>query len=383
MTAKKYSEALVLRRLRNIQLIHDAINEQKDCKSFYFKDKIAYILWQNAGSRNSDIYLAIEFYKLFYSKFVENNIIKIEDLFDMPKMYDIQRARADIQNTEGLFPAKAEVRRNRKKREAEFCKYFRSKKYLDITVFPDYYLYLDESGKNKKYFILAGILLNGETNDKAQRIRFGELKKILNKKYKLNIQELKFTDIQTRNIGFYKEFIDTIFKEGIPFTFVSILVENKGLTQRTEKYKEKELLEIFLKEELASLIVRATCGSEQASNKARISITLDKHSCGYDAIQKKKMEQDINVELQKSYKYLIELECFEDIDSEEDVMVQLADLYASSINNMFSEEYSIGSKTAKCKREFATYFLQKVGLSSITKEISDSKSNIKFINKVI
>ena len=159
-------------------------------------------------------------------------------------------------------------------------------------------------------------------------------------------------------------------------------MENKGLKQKTEKNKSRELLEILFKGDLASLIVRSTCSSPHGSNKAKVNITIDKDGCGYDSIEREKMRQGIEDELKKSYKYLIQLQTFSDVDSKDDIFVQLADLYASSINNVFSELPG-ESETAKAKKEFATYFLEKVGLTKVTKEMSKSDSKLKFINKVI
>ncbi len=149
-----------------------------------------------------------------------------------------------------------------------------------------------------------------------------------------------------------------------------------------KQQKTKELLEILLKGQLASLIVRATCSSPYASNKAKINIIQDKDGCGYDSIEKEKLKQGIDSELKQSYKYLIQLESLTDVESKDDILVQLSDLYASSINNVFSE-LPEDSESAKCKKEFAKHFLEKVGLKKINQEFSDKNSDIKFINKVI
>ena len=139
-------------------------------------------------------------------------------------MYDIQRTRAEVQNTEGLFPAKDEVRQKRVKRESEFYSYYKDKKKKTLRTLPDYYLYLDESGKTDKYFVLAGVLLNGESDNNSQTLRFNSLKKTLNDKHHLSIKEFKFTEINSRNLAFYKDMVDTVFKEELPLTLVSNIV---------------------------------------------------------------------------------------------------------------------------------------------------------------
>lgn len=113
---KKYSEENILRRIMSIPKIHDAIKNKEDLSKFSNIDKITYILWRDGYTRNSDIALSIEFYKQFHSEYIQDDdAIKLEDLYNIPKMYDIQRTRADIQNTQGLFPATEEVQQMRQK----------------------------------------------------------------------------------------------------------------------------------------------------------------------------------------------------------------------------------------------------------------------------
>ena len=384
---KKYSEEKILRRLMSIPKIHDAINNRGDLSKFSNVDKITYILWKYGYTRNSDIALSIEFYKQFHSEYVqEDDSIKLEDLYNIPKMYDIQRTRADIQNTQGLFPAAEEVQQMRLKRAKEFREHYREQKRKTFRGLPDYYMYMDESGKNADYYVLAGILLNGKKDVESQRLRFNQLKKSLNNKHKLSIKELKFTEINRKNLDFYKDYLDEMFREGVPFAFLSIIVENKGLKRKTEQKKTKYLLEIFLKE-LTSVIVRSTCGSPYADEKAKLNITLDKDSDGYDAIAREKIRQELDLELKQYYKYLIALDDFTDVDSKDEIYVQIADLYASSLNNIFSN-IKAESDTAKCKKEFAQLFLKHVGITKIddsfpVRDKSKIENFTRYINKFI
>ncbi len=384
---KKYSEENILRRIMSIPKIHDAIKNKEDLSKFSNIDKITYILWRDGYTRNSDIALSIEFYKQFHSEYIQDDdAIKLEDLYNVPKMYDIQRTRANIQNTQGLFPATEEVQQARLKRAKEFREHYSEQKRKTFRGLPDYYMYMDESGKNAPYFVLAGILLNGKNNVQSQKLRFNDLKKRLNTKHKLNIEELKFTDINKRNLDFYKDYLNEIFREGAPFTFLSIIVENKGLKRKTEQKKTKYLLEIFLKE-LTSVIVRSTCGSPYAEKSAKLHITLDKDSEGYDAVAREKIKQELDLELKQYYKYLIALDDFKDVDSKDEIYVQIADLYASSLSNIFSG-IKADSDTAKCKKEFAQLFLNNVGITKIddsfpVRDKSKIENYTRYINKFI
>lgn len=384
---KKYSEENILRRIMSIPKIHDAIKNKEDLSKFSNIDKITYILWRDGYTRNSDIALSIEFYKQFHSEYIQDDdSIKLEDLYSVPKMYDIQRTRANIQNTQGLFPATEEVRQARLKRAKESREHYSEQKRKTFRGLPDYYMYMDESGKNADYYVLAGILLNGKKDVESQRLRFNQLKKSLNNKHKLSIKELKFTEINRKNLDFYKDYLDEMFREGVPFAFLSIIVENKGLKRKTEQKKTKYLLEIFLKE-LTSVIVRSTCGSPYADEKAKLNITLDKDSDGYDAVVREKIKQELDLELKQYYKYLIALDDFKDVDSKDEIYVQIADLYASSLSNIFSG-IKADSDTAKCKKEFAQLFLNNVGITKIddsfpVRDKSKIENYTRFINKFI
>lgn len=68
-------------------------------------------------------------------------------------------------------------------------------------------------------------------------------------------------------------------------------------------------------------------------------------------------------------------------NSESNILIQLADLYVGSINNIFSE-LQISSENAKVKKDFAQKFLEFVGINSIL-DVYDKNNNIEYINKCI
>ena len=118
--AKKKKEIISIdrkRRLQEIQEIHEKIQSKEDVSSFSRLSKVAYILWQYPNTRNSDRAHAIQYYKIFYPECVKNEQITFENLYILPKMYDLQRDRATIQNTEQLFPAKQSTLKKRIEKE--------------------------------------------------------------------------------------------------------------------------------------------------------------------------------------------------------------------------------------------------------------------------
>lgn len=91
---------------------------------------------------------------------VKDEQITFENLYILPKMYDLQRDRATIQNTEQLFPAKMSALKKCIEKELEYRAFYLNNNPKSYTYASDYYLYLDESGKNDKFFVLGGVLIN-------------------------------------------------------------------------------------------------------------------------------------------------------------------------------------------------------------------------------
>ena len=186
-------------------------------------DKVAYILWRYPNTRNSDRTHAIQYYKTFDPEYVEGDKITFENLYKITKMYDLQRDRATIQNTEELFPAKTEIKKKRAEKASEYKTYYVNSNPKNFINDLEYFVYLDESGKNDKYFILAGILINSEDNKTFLENKLIKLREKLNKKYNLEINEWKFSNINHNNESYYKDLIKEIKAFGINITFTLLL----------------------------------------------------------------------------------------------------------------------------------------------------------------
>ena len=95
-TKKKATDIARKKRLQQLQELHSLILEKKDISKISRLVKVAYVLWQYPNTRNSDRTHAIQYYKLFYPEYVENEQITFENIYKIPKMYDLQRDRATI-----------------------------------------------------------------------------------------------------------------------------------------------------------------------------------------------------------------------------------------------------------------------------------------------
>ena len=76
------------------------------------------ILTEIPETRNSDIKLTIEIWKIYYPQYIKNRageeVVSLRTLYDLPREDNIKRLRAFIQNTEGrLLPTTWEIAKQR------------------------------------------------------------------------------------------------------------------------------------------------------------------------------------------------------------------------------------------------------------------------------
>lgn len=210
-TGKQISQAVFFKRLAEISQIEDDLLNNRTVKASNLS-KVGYILWKNKNARDRDITLALDYYRTFHKDLVTGDIITFDNLYKLPKMYDIQRDRAKIQNEYKLFPASMPVQQKRKLKSEEYKVSWENEKNRETARTAEYSLFFDESGKEETNFILAGIALNEiKKNSDEYKQELNEIRNELINEYNLREKELKFTNINTSNLKFYKKFIEKIF----------------------------------------------------------------------------------------------------------------------------------------------------------------------------
>lgn len=360
---KQISQAVFFKRLMEISQIEESLSTGNKVKATNLS-KVAYILWKNINARNSDITLALDYYKTFHKDLVPEENIQFDVFYKIPKMYDIQRDRAKIQNEYNLFPPSPEIQQKRQQKRENFkTSWIKEKRNGNFST-AEYSVYFDESGKEENNFILAGVSIDELliTSDEYRK-NVENIKNELSQKYGIKNKELKFTDIKMGTLQFYKDIVGEIFNNDYIPTFYSISIDQRGLKQQSKKYKADKLLEYVLKEALVNIIQKSTISST-LNSFVKLNITLDEDGQTPDAIEIKQKEYDLQAQLNKNYKHFVQIETLKCIKSNDDILVQLADLYVSSLNNVFATKPE-DTNTAKAKKEFALFFLEKVGIKNI------------------
>lgn len=365
-----------LKRLNTIKKINMAIENNEKIPRLYQKDRIAYILWKYPKTRESYIELALQVYKVFYPEYVKNGYIMLNDFFVIPKMYDIQRAGAFIQNDERLFRPNINTRIKRKKQQIEYLNNVPS----NIDYSQEYYLYLDDSGKEGEYFFLAGVLISGEDNKQKIFKKLCDIKNKLDKKYQFSNKELKFTEINKKNSSYYNELIEHIVGIFPAMVFCSAEIKNSGLSRRSKKEKSIDVMQILL-EPITYLATRYTLKTT-TNTLSSLHIIMDVEGPELDASKRAKISQELRAKVNADFEYFAYLKDFKTEDSKKNILIQLSDLYASSLNYVFSNK-EIKTENAKVRRAFAELFLSKIGIKKIDTKHQGDYAKVEFINELI
>ena len=191
-------------------------------KDSTLRQKVAHTLNHFPAARDSDITLTIRLLNTFYNDFVdEEGRIYLEDMYELPKFYDMQRHRAKIQNEYGMFKASAEVQAFRKNHQYRKADEFAASR-------PDYnsvFVFSDESGKDQEYFVFGSLWIYSPNE------HINILKEIdawrSKRKYH---DELHFRTIKNQEkADLAIEFFKTVIRTGCYISFKCLLVHSKGI----------------------------------------------------------------------------------------------------------------------------------------------------------
>jgi hypothetical protein len=118
------------------------------------EERVAWILNKFPNTRDSDITLFITYLKAFHSELIQDEHVKLTDLYGLPRAGSITRLRARIQNDFRLFMASDPVRKTRNQlSEEEKQRALKVRQEIDYSVS----VYGDESGKTSSRLIVGSV----------------------------------------------------------------------------------------------------------------------------------------------------------------------------------------------------------------------------------
>lgn len=305
--------------------------------------KVAYILNNFAEARDSDVALAIRYWEIFDRENFDGRTLNPNALFKLTRIPSLIRARAKIQNRYRLFQASAVVR----KRRGKLSKEEKQKVLNDITSFPSIAVYADESGKTENHVIVASLwILDG-----FESFRITNL--IQQYKVQNGIQgELHFKDMKPYDVDKYTGLIDLLINNASALGFKIISIRRAGAG-----HIQSILSQLYY------LLLKRGVEHESNSNRTPLPRSLqvwkDLENLDADKLLLAEIKEKLAAVSATEMDNKLKFDEFTAIESEKSLLLQIADLLASSA----SRAYNFPTDNPTNPKDIvAQYVLNKLGL---------------------
>jgi hypothetical protein len=306
------------------------------------QERVAWILNHYPKARNSDLTLQLAYWETFESDLAGHDYILKADLYKLRRLTSISRARAKIQNTYQLFLASPDVR----KRRGTLSEEEREKALEEQPSYPVFAVWADESGKTGKQLIVGSVWFL-HPPELFSFIRDVELWRKTNG----FTDEFHFKTITSAKLPSYFSFADFLAEKSSVISFKAISVERSGIGNADEGLG----LLYYL------LLVRGV-EHEHSSGRAPlprgIILWKDLQEPGKDKLFLAQLKEKLGVASATLFQGQLFVEDMEPVDSRGQVLVQVADLFTSSINRVLNAE---GAREG-AKDRFADYLLERLAL---------------------
>ncbi|MBM7619769.1 hypothetical protein JOC95_001621 [Bacillus tianshenii] len=316
--------------------------------------KVASILNRFDETRNSDIALMIKYWQIFENH--SGTSVGHEDLFKLERLTTIARARAKIQNEFKLFLSTSEkVRRARKELSEVEAEYqIATKPELPII-----HIYADETGKTDDYLIVGSFWVLENTRHgqiKTQMVDWINEKKTGHRSFPSEFHFKEFKNDGSQ-MELYKEFINTVIRNGDSISFKAIGVNKRKIRREAQK---------GLLEELYYQLLRLGVNHEIKTGRIALpkQISYVKDLEGNESrFLIEQMSQKIIDNLKTHYENNLRLNSYLPLDSRVERYLQVADLFTASINRIIN--FQPNNKNRNAKDALADYILSLTNLQII------------------
>jgi hypothetical protein len=309
--------------------------------------KVGWILNNYPETRNSDIALQLQYWATFCPDMYDGVAIAPNDLYRLPRLTSLGRARARIQNTLRLFTADAEVRRrrgtlsNEEKEEASEAR-FKSA--------PVYAVYVDESGKTQQIILVGSLwILQG-----PETLRI--VRKLMDWREASGFnRELHFADVNDKDLDYYKQAIDIVIDNATALSFKYITVQRAG-AGRPQDVVPKLLYYLLVKG------VSHERDSGRAPLPRNLQVWKDTEEEGYDRLVLAEVRDKLLTAATAQFNRQLRIDVLEASDSKGNDLIQIADLFTGSLNR-FLNPPDPPPKNSHPKDELAQHVLKRTNVS--------------------
>jgi hypothetical protein len=307
--------------------------------------KVGWILNNYPATRNSDITLQLRYWETFCPEY-DGVSITPDDLFKLPRLTSLTRARATIQNTLKMFLADADVRKHRGTLSDEERDEAAEAAHASAPV---YAVYVDESGKTQKHLLVGSVwILQGpETLRIAHKL--GEWRDKTGFR-----DELHFVDVNDSVLGRYKEAIDIVVDNASALSLKYVAVPKAGTGA---------VLTVIPK--LIYHLVASGIAHEHSSGRAplprHLQLWKDAEEPGYDKLVLAELKDRLKTAATAQFDGKLVIDVVEAADSKTNDLMQVADLFTASINRHINPP-DTPPKTPGAKDLLARHVIARTGV---------------------
>lgn len=300
----------------------------------------------------------MKYWQIFHRDLLGSNSISFENFYKLPKFTSISRARAKIQNEYRLFQASNEISKYRAKLGSKQRDFQVEDKPEDSLIS----IYCDESGKTGRYKIVASLWINDgyrfmEVWDELSRWKAG----------KSIEKELHFTKLGGQDISNVEEFFKKVLCHSDALGFKAVILDSQSVQGIAQ-----EDLNFRLHYQLIINGIEHEVQSGRFSLPRRFSMTKDKDD-GADKLRLVELEQKLRTDCQAYFNQDIIIEKVKAEESHSSLYIQLADLFAASINR------KLNSPGSNYKDEIANKVLYLLGIENILNRTQESPQDFSTI----
>lgn len=301
------------------------------------EQRVARLLNFFPETRNSDITLQLRYWEEFEAEYNPAGFLP-EDLYKLKRLTTLTRARARIQNAYRLFQADAEIRKHRGTLEKEAHEY-----EADAASYPVYTVYADESGKSHGQFIVGSYwILEGHQNVEI----YNTLQSWKDSQPGAP-DEFHFQNVKASNLDIHKAFIDVIVDNMTAASFKYVTVPRQGL-RSSDAYRE-----LFC--QLMSRGVAHEHGTGRATLPRNLQLLKDADEEGADKLLFEHLRERLVAASKNQFDGGLFVDLLHAVKSHRNILIQVADLFTSSVNRIVN-----GPASSHAKDTLAKYFLDAI-----------------------
>ena len=316
------------------------------------KERVAYVLNHYPEARNSNITLSIRYYEVFHADEIRDGWIRLESFYDLPKMYDMQRSRAMIQNDYGLFLATEEVRQRRMQLAEEARQEFGGHRE---DLLPTISVYSDESGKDGNYTVIGTIWFYNAN-------RTVELDNVLRQWKEVTPDcpdEFKFNELTYGILPLAKEFFSLAVQQTDTIGFKAVAIEAGDAQLNHDELVYRLYYETMMR------------GMEFETSRSRFRLPrvvflYKDEDVESDALWRAEFERKLDQDCQ-NYLKGVRISGITTLDSQRHELLQVTDLFSASVSRVLNRDPR-GKRNQK--DEFAEYVCEALSIAPDSLEVN-------------